>query len=491
MASFPDRHERYRAPRRPQGLTTAPPPRNVARLMTDLTLPLSVERRNKLDISLGYCGEIVPQKLASFGPGLEVKVDDPAQLVDFLEHDAQEDRLYYVPGLTWRGKEWEYVCCARRGSWTAFCSIYSTALAYNPMFGDGARRRLTCGGTRIIATDALEKAVHHTFDDRAAELTAALEMDLDLSEAMTGKNLSNGFNIGGSKTLIHLGNRPERPLVAEPDVRGFAHFMARLHNSISQSIPVFVGTGSDLNFGEHGGAYYDHCSRISPSYVGNPVSARRWSRNASENTTAPTAKGVVACLTAVIDRLDVPSDARAILVKGLGGIGQHVARTFADAGWQVYATEVRKDLARAMDETLGDRLRLVAEQDWASLRGVSIFSPNASSGSVTKKNLPALQRMGVRAVIGGENNILDHDVGAQEVHDAGLLTFADFLLNGGGAWVVGAEMLERPVENVGDWIEKYQVPTVLRTIELAERTGRSPQLLFREFINRKVAELTA
>ncbi|MCK5941406.1 MAG: hypothetical protein KAI24_05500 [Planctomycetes bacterium] len=457
--------------------------------MTELTLPLSVERRNKLDISLGYCNEIVPEKLASFGPGFEVKVDDPAQLVDFLEHDASEDRLYYVPHLRTRDREWEYVCFAKRGPWSAFCSIFSTALAYNPMFGDGRRRRLCCGGTRIISRTDLEKAVHHRFDDRAAELTAAVEMDLDLSEAMTGKNLSNGFNIGGSKTLVYLGDCSRRPLVAADDVRAFAHFMAKLHNSISQSIPVFVGTGSDLNFGEHGAAYYDHCSRISPNYVGNPSSARRWSRTASDNTTLPTANGVMACLRAVIERLAVPPDQRGILVKGLGGIGQRVARTFAEEGWQVYATEVREEFARSMDEELGDRLKLVDEERWGELRGVSIFSPNASSGSVNQANLAALKQMGVRAVIGGENNILDHDVDAQTVHDEGLLTFADFLLNGGGAWVVGAEMLERPVENVVDWIEKYQVPTVLATIDAAEATGRSPQLLFREFIARKVAEL--
>lgn len=459
--------------------------------MTELTLPLSVERRNKLDISLGYCNEIEPDKLVSFGPGLEVKVDDPEQLVDFLRHDASEDRMYFVPQLRSRGKEWEYVCFAKRGAWSAFCSVYSTSLAYNPMFGDGRRRRLCCGGTRILGRGDLEKAVHHGFRDAASELVAAVEMDLDLSEAMTGKNLSNGFNVGGSKTLVYIGDRHARPLVDADDVRRFAHFMAKLHNSISQSMPIFVGTGSDLNFAEHGGAYYDHASRISPNYVGNPQSARRWSRVASDNTTVPTANGVLACLDAVVEHLDVPKDQRGILVKGLGGIGQRVARAYADAGWQVYATEVREELARSLDEELGDRLRRVDEADWGDLRGVSIFSPNASSGSVTRDNLPALLRMGVRAVVGGENNILDHGVAAQEVHEQGVLTFADFLLNGGGAWVVGAEMLERPVENVSDWIAKYQVPTMRATIAQGDATGQSPQVLFKEFIARKVAELMA
>ncbi|MFK7739127.1 MAG: hypothetical protein AB8H80_02300 [Planctomycetota bacterium] len=461
--------------------------------MTELKLPMSVERRNKLDISLGYCADIVPDKLASFGPGLEVKVDDPAQLVDFLQHDASENRLYFVPQLRSRDKEWEYVCFAKRGPWSAFCSIFSTSLAYNPMFGDGKRRRLVCGGTRIIARSDLEKAVHHGFADRDAELTAAVEMDLDLSEAMTGKNLSNGFNIGGSKTLVYVDDSQGdgEGLVAKADVRHFAHFMAKLHNSICQSIPIFVGTGSDLNFAEHGNAYYDHASRISPNYVGNPQSARRWNRVASDNTTLPTANGVNACLRAVIHHLDVGSSERGILVKGLGGIGRRVAHAYADAGWQVYATEVRKELADRMDAELGDKLKLVDEDDWGTLRGVSIFSPNASSGSVTSKNLPALKAMGVRAVVGGENNILDHDLDPQIVHDEGLLTFADFLLNGGGAWVVGAEMLERPVENVNDWITKYQVPTTLATIEMAHDQGRSPQLLFREFIAKKVAELIA
>ena len=52
-------------------------------------------------------------------------------------------------------------------------------------------------------------------------------------------------------------------------------------------------------------------------------------------------------------------------------------------------------------------------------------------------------------------------------------------------------MIERPVENVAEWLRTYQVPTVLATIDLAAETGRSPQTLFQEFIDRKVTELVA
>ena len=52
--------------------------------MSELTLPSTVERRNKLDISLGYCSEVHAASLSSLGPAVEVRVDDPEQLVDFL-----------------------------------------------------------------------------------------------------------------------------------------------------------------------------------------------------------------------------------------------------------------------------------------------------------------------------------------------------------------------------------------------------------------------
>lgn len=461
--------------------------------MTDLTLPQTVERRNKLDISLGYCSEIDPGPLASLGPALEVRVDDPAQLVDFLLHDAEENRLYFVRHLRSGGREWEFACFARRRSWNLFCSVFSTSLAYNPLFADGKRRRLCCGGTRIIAKGSLERASHHALVSREAELIAALEMDLLLSEAMTGKNLSNGFNIGGSKSLVYVTDAGSGGLIAESDVREFSRFMARCHNSISQSLPVFIGTGSDLNFHEHGGRYYDLCSRVSPSYMGDAASARRWGRSTTGNTTAPTAEGVIACIDAVLAHLGVvPSPDRGILVKGLGGIGARVCDVYSQRGYRVYATEMSEARGREVREQLRGRLELIDEEQWGRLRDVTLFSPNSSSGSLTRDNLPVLRQIGVKAIVGGENNIRDRDLDADEVYrDFGILTFADFLLNGGGAWIVDAEMVERPVENVRDWIEKYQVPTVLKTIELATASGRSPESIFVDFIATKVKELLA
>ena len=95
--------------------------------MAELTLPSTVERRNKLDTSLGYCNEIDPGTLLSLGPALEVRVDGPEQLVDFLLHDAEDDRLYFVNHLPAGDREWEYACFAKHGAWTLFSSVFSTA----------------------------------------------------------------------------------------------------------------------------------------------------------------------------------------------------------------------------------------------------------------------------------------------------------------------------------------------------------------------------
>lgn len=461
--------------------------------MSELSLPVTVERRNKLDNSFGHCSELDPSPLLSLGSAVEIRVDGPEQLVDFLIHDAEDDRLYAVEHLKALGEEWELACFARHGEWTLFVSVFSTALAYNPIFGDGRRRRLCCGGTRIIAKASLEAASHKALASRADELTAALTMDLRLSEAMTGKNLSNGFNIGGSKSLVHVGDR-SGVMVPDDKVRELSRFMAQAHNTITRDLGVFIGTGSDLNFHEHGETYYDLCSRLSPNYTGSAISAPRWGRVTTGNTTAPTAAGVIAVLDAVVAHLDIvkaPED-RNILVKGLGGIGAEVARRYALHGWNVWGTEVRELQARMLKNELGDRLTLIDEARWGEIPRATLFSPNSAAASVTKANLPILKSIGVKAVIGGENNVLDRDVDADHVYrDYGILTFADFLVNGGGAWIVGAELVERPVEDVQDWITKYQVPTVLRTIDLARRTGRSPEALFREFIASKVRELVA
>jgi len=460
-------------------------------MTSQLTLPPSVERRNKLDVAIGHCTDLDPGHLLSLGPAVEVRVDSPEQLVDFVLHDSEEDRLYHVDHLRSGDREWEMACFARHREWTLFVSVFSTGLAYNPLFGDGRRRRLCCGGTRIIAKRALEGASHHALATKQDELVEAVRMCLFLSEAMTGKNLSNGFNVGGSKSLVYVGPR-EGGIVAPEDVRELSRFMARAHNTITRDLPVFIGTGSDLNFHEHGERYYDLCSRLSPNYTGSAISARRWGRVTPGNTTAPTAAGVIACVDAVIERLALRAEDRSLLVKGLGGIGAAVARRYAELGWKIYGTELRPQVADALAAELGDRLQLVPEERWGEIPRASLFSPNSASGSVTRANLPVLQKMGVKAIVGGENNVLARDVDADAVYaDHGILTFADFLVNGGGAWIVGAELVERPVEDVDDWIRDYQVPTVLKTIDLAEQTGRSPQSIFREFIARKVSELVA
>lgn len=458
--------------------------------MSELTLPASVERRNKLDTSFGHCSELDPSQLLSLGEAIEIRVDDPDQLVDFLLNDSQEDRLYHVSHLRAFDKEWERTCFARHGEWTLFVSVFSTALAYNPLFGDGRRRRLCCGGTRIIGKRSLEAARHGELRSREDELAAALCMDLRLSEAMTGKNLSNGFNVGGSKSLVYCGDR-DGVMVPPERVRELARFMAQAHDTITRDLPLFIGTGSDLNFHEHGERYYDLCSRISPNYTGSAISAPRWGRVTTGNTTAPTAAGVIAVLDAVVQRLAIAPAQRSILVKGLGGIGAAVARRYASLGWKVWATELRRQQAEALKSELGERITLIDEARWSEIPQASLFSPNSAASSVTRQNLPILRKMGVKAVVGGENNVLDRDVTPDEVYREGILTFADFLVNGGGAWIVGAEMVERPVEDVHEWIAKYQVPTVLKTIDLAERSGRSPESIFREFIAGKVKELVA
>jgi len=458
----------------------------------ELSLPATVERRNKLDISLGYCSEIDPRRLLSLGPAREVRLDDPAQVVDFVLHDAEEDRVHFVNHLRSGDKEWEYVCFVRHGQWTLFSSVFSTALAYNPTFADGQRRRLACGGTRIIAKRSLEMASHHALDTPEAELLEALKMDLFLSEAMTGKNLSNGFNIGGSKSLVYVGPRDGQQVVAAEHVRELARFMAQAHVSITQSLPVFIGTGSDLNFHEHGESYYDLCSRYSPNYFGNRVAGARWGRVTSGNTTEPTARGVIACIDAVAAHLGLEGERRSILVKGLGGVGSAVAARYAGLGWRVHASEVSDERRGQVARELGSAVTFVDEKDWGSLSGVTIFSPNSSSASVTRDNLPLLAQLGVETIVGGENNILEKGLDPDVVYrDHGILTFADFLVNGGGAWIVGAEMVERPVGAVERWTQEYQVPTVIQTIELARETGRSPESLFRDFIAGKVRELLA
>ncbi len=466
--------------------------------MNDLTLPSTVLRRNKLDISLGYCGDIYPPRLLSLGPAVEIRVGSAPELIDFVEYDADDDRVYFVNHFVNEAeierdrREWEYVCFARCGEWVIFCSIFSTVLAFNPLFGDSQRRRLCSGGTRIIDKLDLEHACHRELPDRMSQVVAALTMDLDLSQAMTEKNLSNGFNVGGSKTLVYVGDRAaDVPEIAPEEVRKFARFMGAFHNSLLQTLPIFVGTGSDLNFKAYGDDYYDFCSRISPCYVGNPVAARRWRREAAEDTTGPTAHGVIACIDAVSTRLNIIGDERAILVKGIGGIGSRIAAYYAERDWRVFVTDtdiVKVDGIRATHSSVTP----VAEEEWGAIGCIAIFSPNASSGSLTEENLPLLKTLGTKAVVGGENNIRARGVDAESVYRiTGILTFPDFLLNGGGAWIVDAEMVERPAADVVEWIETYQVPTLLKTIDIAERTKRSPESIFSEFIRRKVRELIA
>jgi leucine dehydrogenase len=300
--------------------------------------------------------------------------------------------------------------------------------------------RIECGDSIAFV------ALHALIDGRAfggirirryATEDDALDDALALARAMSRKAVMAGIPGGGAKSVL-----------MEPD-RDRAGAVARLGEFI-ESLSGRYYCGGDLGFTDEDGRVLREATR----YV------------ACGELGAWTARSVKAAM-------EVACEPATVVVQGLGDVGMPLARSLADAGVRVIAS----DLAPVPGfETVPPDEVYDAECD--------VFSPCATGGVLTGETIPRLR---CRVVCGGANNPFGSDEDADALDARGILYVPDFLSNA-GALVRGAS----DCLGEGDLAESRMEAlreTTRAVLDRARAEGRSAHRVAVDEADRRIREL--
>lgn len=248
-----------------------------------------------------------------------------------------------------------------------------------------------------------------------------------LAEGMTRKWAAIGLPFGGGKAVI------APPRLPEGDVR--RDLLARYGHLLESLGGTFV-TGEDLGTTpEDMAEIARHCPYVMGQRGGSTVDPGPY-------TARGVFRGIVAALTHLGDRDDTSLDRHprgvppclsgmAVLVQGLGDVGQPLAELLADAGARLLLSDLDVAKAEALAARLGAE---VVAPDRVFDTRCDVLAPCAVGGVISERTIPTLR---CRVVAGSANNQLAEPADADRLHDRGILYAPDYLINGGGALAFG------------------------------------------------------
>ncbi|MDE2663836.1 MAG: hypothetical protein OXI39_12640 [Gemmatimonadota bacterium] len=183
-----------------------------------------------------------------------------------------------------------------------------------------------------------------------------------------------------------------------------------------------------------------------------------------------TARGVLAGIRAALEHRFGEADfgARSVLVQGLGGVGFPLAGLLAEAGANLYVTDLREDTARRAQTRFGGTV-VPADDIWDV--EADVYAPCAVGATLNPDTIPRL-RCGI--VAGSANNQLLSEADAEGLRERGILYAPDYVINAGGAVAFAAihggerdeTRLRARVDEIGSSLREM--------FEEAEATGASP-----------------
>ncbi len=236
-----------------------------------------------------------------------------------------------------------------------------------------------------------------------------------LAEGMTYKWRGIGIARGGGKAVIAVPDGLPAPAREQLLLR-----YARLLESLGGAFQ----TGCDL-----GTTPQDMLSMAGETRYVHGVLAGGLSVDPGPYTARGVRLGIEAALEAVFGSPDPRG--HTILVEGLGGVGEPLARELGAVGATLLLTDL--DLERSA--------RLAAELDATAVAPAEtlttpcdVYAPCAVGGRLTAATVPLLA---CRIVAGSANNQLGRPEDAELLHARGILYAPDFVINGGGALIFG------------------------------------------------------
>lgn len=276
------------------------------------------------------------------------------------------------------------------------------------------------GGTRL-----------HVYPRPADGLRDAMR----LAEGMTFKWAGVGIPFGGGKAVLAA------PRALEPAARdGLLDRYARRLRSLRGA---FL-TGVDL------GTTPDDMARVAgiAPYVKGIVDGR------SVDPGPYTALGVYSGLVAALrSRFGSPSpEGRAVLIQGVGDVGEPLARRLAGAGARLLLCDVDEDHAARVARELGGET-VPPERMWEP--EVEVYAPCAIGATVNPRTIPNLR---CAVIAGSANNQLESSEDADALHEHEILYAPDYIINAGGAIAFGRmhggerdeDAIRAEVEGIGD-----------------------------------------
>lgn len=259
---------------------------------------------------------------------------------------------------------------------------------------------------------------------------------LRLAEGMTHKWAAMDFPFGGAKSVLAV----PRPLEGE-ERKGLLVRFGRLLESLHGS----YGAGEDLG--------------TTPDDMRVIASVSRYVIGIHGRTDGPmdpgpfTALGVFEGMRAALRHRTGGKDltGRAVLIQGVGHVGEPLARRVAEAGGSVLVSDVDAARARRVAEALGGRT--VPPDDVYDTR-CDVYAPCATGATLDADTIPRLRCL---VVAGSANNQLATDEDAERLRVRGITYAPDFVVNGGGAMAFTTiylgerrvEELERRVRGIG------------------------------------------
>ena len=292
-----------------------------------------------------------------------------------------------------------------------------------------------------------------------------LQDALRLAEGMTYKWAGIDLAQGGGKAVLAL----SQPL-PQAEREGLWERYGRLVESLRGA---FL-TGADLGMSAEAMAVVARKTQH--------VFGVNYTTGASEDPGPYTAHGVLRGLEAAVTQVFGQDGVRGrrILVEGLGGVGDPLARSLAEGGAQLLFSDLDTEKADALAQELGGAS---VPLDEVPSTPCDVYAPCAVGATLNPQTIPSLA---CRIVAGSANNQLLSDEDSARLHERGILYVPDYIINAGGAMAIvlmhggleEREALFRRVEGIGT--------TVAEILRDAVAANESPLVTARKHVGRKL-----
>jgi glutamate dehydrogenase/leucine dehydrogenase len=304
-----------------------------------------------------------------------------------------------------------------------------------------------------------------------------------LARAMTFKNVAAGLPHGGGKSVIFADPRTA-PDVKEQLVRAFAVLIRELEDYIP---------GPDMGTDET-------CMAWIHDEIGRAVGLPSELGGIPLDTIGATGRGLAAAIDVAKDYLSIPLEGARIAVQGFGAVGMHVARALARRGAVLVAVA---DSAGALVDPGGlDVDALVAlkhegrkmsqapfgrkePRDAVIAVDCDILVPAARPDVVTADNAGDVR---ARIVAQGANIPVTH--AAEEIlHERGVLSLPDFVVNAGGVICASVEYHGGTETQALAVIEERVTGNTRMVLDLAYEKGCMPRVAAEAIVDSRLHQL--